>query len=66
MIDSNRKFFVELILLTVLIFLIFISATYENLIFDLDGIRMFSIVCFAMSVDLCLYAYKNILNQKTK
>ncbi|CAM3944411.1 hypothetical protein FLBR109950_09970 [Flavobacterium branchiophilum] len=61
MTNNNRKFFVELVLLTVIIFFVFISTWYKDSFFDSDGIRIFSMVAFGIAVDLCIYAYKNNL-----
>jgi glycerol uptake facilitator-like aquaporin len=64
MINSKTKFFIELVFLTVLLFLIFISTWYKNIVFDSDGVKLFSMVCFIMSIDLCIYAYRNLFNNK--
>ena len=60
MLNGKSKFLVELILLTVLSFLIFISCNYNNFIFDKDGLKISTMIVFVLSVDICIYVYRNI------
>jgi hypothetical protein len=60
MYTSKNKFFAEALVQCLFIFMIFISSWYENILLDSDGIKIFSIASFTISVDMCVYVYRNL------
>lgn len=64
MYTNKSKFILASILQCVFVFMIFISSLHKDLLLDIDGIKIFSSASFIISIDMCVFIFKNFSNKK--
>lgn len=61
---NKSKFIAGVYLQFIFISMIFISSCYKDFLLDMDGIKIFSIACFVISFDMCIYVYKKFIKDE--